>query len=318
MIFVKRQIEALIAAGVDGHIFWLASRTSIAMILSELRRLRREIARLKPDVMHAQYGTITAAIAVIASRRPVVVTFRGSDLNPAPEKGWVRCTIGRLVSQVAAFRAAHVICVSRALASRLWVRSGKVSVIPSGIDTRMFRPQCRELARNITGWGAEELVVLFNGGGRKVKRPDLARAAVATAKAECGPIRLVEMDGQTDPDKVPTLMNAADCLLLTSDYEGSPNVVKEAIACGLPVVTRDVGDVRELLCRVNPSFITDKSSQGIAAGLLAALSNPCRSNGPSSVKAFCTHEVTRRICAVYAECVGSRNRTSGHRGNPSD
>ena len=87
----------------------------------------------------------------------------------------------------------------------------------------------------------------------------------------CGPVRLVELDGKQPPDLMPTMMNAADCLILTSDHEGSPNVVKEAIACGLPVVTRDVGDVRQRLANVRPSTVAGDTAEDLGHALAEIL-----------------------------------------------
>ena len=299
MIFVERQIDSLLAAGVEGRTFHLESRTSPSVLLREWRRLRAEIREFRPDIIHAQYGTVTAFLCVLATRLPIVVTFRGSDLNPDPAKGRLRCSLGRFMSQVAAWRAARIICVSEQLVDRLWWGKSKVTIVPSGIDSRVFCPQPREAARGKLGWPAGERIVLFNGSHRPLKRPDLARAAVEVARGKCGHVRLVELDGAQPPELVPAMMNAADCLVLTSDQEGSPNIVKEAIACGLPVVSRDVGDVRQRLALVSPSKVTGDTPRELGEALAELLRSPVRSNGPSIVAEFSMDSIAARIIAVY-------------------
>jgi teichuronic acid biosynthesis glycosyltransferase TuaC len=94
-------------------------------------------------------------------------------------------------------------------------------------------------------------------------------------------------------------MNAADCLLLTSDYEGSPTVIKEALACGLPIVSVDVGDVRDRLKGVSPSRIVGRDPVEIAAALESVLSLGERSNGPSLVSEVSDKKIAWKIRSVY-------------------
>src|SRR5437016_3113928 len=124
-IYIERQIESLLAAGVEGRTFHLRSRTAPGVMFREWRRLRTEVREFQPEVIHAQYGTATAFIAALAARGPLVVTFRGSDLNPNPEKSCLRCFLGRVMSQAAALRATSIICVSEQLVGRLWWGKGK-------------------------------------------------------------------------------------------------------------------------------------------------------------------------------------------------
>ncbi len=314
MIFVERQIESLARSGIAGRTYHLQSRTSPDLMFRELRRLRAEIDEFQPDLVHAQYGTATAFLCVVATWLPLVVTFRGSDLNPDPEKSRLRCFLGRSMSQVSAFRARRVICVSEQLAKRLWWGRRKTTIIPSGIDTRVFCPRPRDEARAALGWNSTERIVFFNGSHRPLKRPDLARAAVAVARGKCGPIRLVELDGAQPPDRVPLMMNAADCLILTSDHEGSPNVVKEAIACGLPVVSRDVGDVRQRLAKVQPSQVVGDTPEELSRALVEILAQRERSNGPEFAREFSLESIAQQIVALYENALGRLRATDRNAG----
>jgi teichuronic acid biosynthesis glycosyltransferase TuaC len=306
MIFIERQIDSLLAAGVVGETFHLENRTSPLVMFRELQQLRAEIRKFQPQIVHAQYGTATAFLCLLASRRPLVVSFRGSDLNPNQYKGPLRCFLSRLLSQVAARGARRIICVSAQLIDRLWWGKAKAQVIPSGIDTKMFCPRSRDAARATLAWDPHERIVLFNGSNRSLKRPDLARAAVAAASLRCGPVRLVELDGAQAPEVIPVMMNAADCLILTSDYEGSPNVVKEAIASGLPVVSRDIGDVRQWLARVEPSRLAGDTAEELGKALAEILTDGRRSNGPLVAGDFSSEVVAQNIIAVYEAVVGGQ------------
>jgi glycosyltransferase involved in cell wall biosynthesis len=242
---------------------------------------------------------MTAFLAIVSTALPIIITYRGSDLNPNRSRGWLRKAVGTLLSQIAALRVARIICVSNQLKNKLWWRRDRVSVIPTGVDTTIFYPRCSHEARQQLGWGLEERVLLFNAGDPICKRLDLARAAVQIAESMCGRIRFVALDGNVPPGLIPSMMNAADCLLLTSDWERSPNVVKEAIACNLPVVSVDVGDVRERLHGVRPSKIVPRDATEIGRGVAEMLRLGQRSNGGESMNDLSSEVISQRVVSVY-------------------
>lgn len=299
MIHVTRQVASLEAAGVTCHAFRVVSRTSPSVILREWRRLRREIRAFQPQIVHAHYGTVTAFLAIVSTNLPVIITYRGSDLNPNRGRGWLREVVGVLLSQIAALRAARIICVSNQLKDKLWWRRNRVSIIPTGVDMTLFYPCDLQEARRELGWGPTERVVLFNAGDPLCKRLDLAQAAVQFAESLCGKIRFAVLGGNVPPNLIPLMMSAADCLLLTSDWEGSPNVVKEALACNLPVVSVDVGDVRERLEGVWPSFIVPRDAREIGKAICEVLRRRQRSNGRESEKDLSSEAVSQRIVSIY-------------------
>jgi teichuronic acid biosynthesis glycosyltransferase TuaC len=304
-IFVERQIASLENAGVVCQSFMLASRSSPRALLVAWHQLPKAIRSFQPHLVHAHYGTMTAFLTILSTTLPVIITYRGSDLNPNRDQGWLRRAMGLLLSQIAALRAARIICVSNHLKDRLWWRRGRVSVIPSGVDTTIFYPRCRNEVRAELGWGRDERVVLFNAAPPLSKRLDLARSAVEVAQSLCGAIRFVVLDGTIPPDLIPILMNAADCLLLTSDWEGSPNVVKEALACNLPVISVDVGDVRERLLGVQPSLIVSRDAQEIGKGLAGVLKQSQRSNGRQLISHLSSEAIASRIVSAYRTALGS-------------
>lgn len=300
MIFVKRQVAWLQGAGIQCESFLLASRTSPRLLFREWKRLRRAIEEFQPDFVHAQFGTMTSFLTVLSTARPVIISFRGGDLNPYKSRFQLRQRVGRLLSQLSSVRATRIICVSTQVKERLWWGKDRVTVIPSGVDTAIFRPRPREAARHDLGWEQNERVVLFNAGTDPVsKRLDLAISAVEEARAACGEIRLHVLDGKVSPGLIPVVMNAADCLLLTSDWEGSPNVVKEAMACNLPVVAVDVGDVRERLAWVEPSRIVTRESRDIARGIAEILELGKRSDGCRAIGELTVEVISSRLASVY-------------------
>jgi len=307
MIFASRQAESLAREGIVADLFYLSSRTSPRRLIAEFLRFRSELARLRPAVIHAHFGTVTGLFAALASGcLPLVITYRGSDLNPPPAcYGWrakLRARYGLLFSQVAALRAQRIVCVSRQLRDRLWWRRGAVTILPTGVDAEIFYPETRALARRRLGWSDAERVVLFNAGhDARVKRLELAQAAVVEARRQLPALRLEILDGSVCPAVVPALMNAADCLLLTSVSEGSPTVVQEALACGLPIVSVAVGDVVERLEGVRDSAVVAPDPAVLGRALARMVEPPRRSDGRRKIPEFGAPRIALALREIYRE-----------------
>jgi teichuronic acid biosynthesis glycosyltransferase TuaC len=306
MVFARRQAAALMRAGAQVDTFYLSSRTSPARLAAEFWRFRAWLRSTRPNVVHAHFGTVTSLFAALASgTTPLVITYRGSDLNPTPGGNQLRAALGRLFSQMAALRARRIVCVSRQLRERLWWRRGSVTVLPSGVDPGVFRPQSRIAARAALGWLPQERVILFNAGhDPRNKRLDLAKAAVEIAAQQLEHVRLEILVGQTDPELIPLAMNAADCLLVTSDAEGSPTVVQEALASNLPIVGVAVGDIPERIAGVRHALIAEREPTALGAALVEILRTPVRSNGRDHVLEFSSLRIAQELCRLYREIDG--------------
>ena len=162
----------------------------------------------------------------------------------------------------------------------------------------------RAVARGKLGWSQETRHVLFPAArDRPEKRFGLARAAVAEARASGVPIELHELDG-VGRDDVPLWLNGSDAVLLTSTHEGSPNVVKEALACDVPVVSVDVGDVSERVAGVDGCHIAAATPGDLASKLLLALSSQ-RPEARRAVEEIALPRIAERLQAIY-ETVAAR------------
>jgi glycosyltransferase involved in cell wall biosynthesis len=301
MAFSRLQIAALERQGVRVTKYFLESRTRPLQLLLALRQLHRIAAETRPDIIHAQYGTITAALSALVPV-PLVITFRGSDLNPDPAVSPLRSGLQKLLSHFASSKAARIVCVSERLkACLIWGRA-RTHILPSGVDVHVFKPAPQSEARASLGWPPNERIVLFNAAGPPaVKRMDRAEAAIAIAGEAVPALRLVTMRGGYTHEEVCCLMNAADCLLLTSEWEGSPTVVQEALACNLPVVSVDVGDVPERLAGIVPSAVTAAMPAQIADGLVRVLQEPRRSNGAASAAEISHDALAAKLIHIYRE-----------------
>jgi glycosyltransferase involved in cell wall biosynthesis len=301
MVFARRQMVSLEQRGVNVRNFFLSSRTSLGVLLGEMGRFRDAVQQFDPHIIHAHYGTVTSLFCAAATSRPLIISFRGSDLNPTSDIGKMRSLVGRFFSQISAVRASHIICVSQELKSRLWLRTGRTSIIFDGVDLSLFKPMQRDEARRKLGWNQESKFIFFNLGGRPAgKRLYLAESAIEHARRTIPDIELVPVS-KVDPERIPLYMNACDCLLLTSDWEGSPTVVKEALACNLPVVSVDVGDVKELVKGVQPSWVGPADAEAIGSALVGILQTRTRSNGHTRAGEMSERNTTSRVLALYRE-----------------
>ncbi|MGA9403222.1 MAG: glycosyltransferase [Haladaptatus sp.] len=237
------------------------------------------------DLVHANYG-LTAPMALAQVRLPVVLSLWGSDL--LGEYGWL--------SKFCARHCDAVIVMSEGMAAEL---DSPCHVIPHGIDLERFSPQPTGEARDAVGWSRNAKHVLFPYPPmREVKDfPRAERVVTAAAKQVDGPVELQSVYG-VPHDEMASYYNAADVLLLPSKSEGSPNSVKEAMACNLPVVTTDVGDVEDRLADVSPSHVC-RSDDELVDGLVDVLSSPRPSNGRENVRDVGLERMGDRIRAVY-------------------
>lgn len=300
MPFIERQIASLRRLGIDVRTFCLESRTGWRDLLRAARAFRRTVEEVRPHIVHAHYGTMTAFFAAITSCAPLVITFRGSDLNMARDVSGLRARAGYWLSQLAALRACRIVCVSPQLRDRLLWRRDRVSILTDGIDLELFVPLDRTLARRRLGLREDARIALFHYGSRpKLKGLDLFRAAIAVAESQIGAIDALELSGQVAPEQMPLYVSAADCVVVASLREGSPNMVKEAMACNVPVASVDVGDVRERLRDVWPSAVVPRDSIALGGAIAQFLKRPTHSNGRQRVLDCSEAAVAEAIHGIY-------------------
>ncbi len=176
---------------------------------------------------------------------------------------------------------------------------GGVFVIPTGVDFELFRPIARAEARAVLGWDPERYYIVFaNDPAIPLKGFRLAQAAVEHLQAKGVPIELVVANGLAQTQLV-QYMNASNALVLPSLCEGSPCVVKEAMACNIPVVATDVGDVAEVISRTQGCSVCSQDPVDLAAGIERALQHAGPTTGRADIAHLEMSVIAERVIAVY-------------------
>lgn len=298
--FYNQQVQALREQEVECATLAVPGREERTDTRSPIDYLRFWVQALREmddeyDIVHANYGLV-APMALSQRQLPVVLTLWGTDLyGPFGP-----------VSKACARLCDDVIVMSDRMNDDIGT---DCAVIPHGVDLERFQPEPTDQARAQVGWEEDAYHVLFPyRPGREVKNYPLAERVVEAVDDELDrPVTLEAVCG-VPQSEFTTYMNAADCLLMTSKREGSPNVVKEAMACELPVVSTDVGDVRERLTDVTPSAVRS-SETGLADALTDVLTSERRSNGRDEVRDISLDRMGERILAVYEDVLSKQSST---------
>jgi glycosyltransferase involved in cell wall biosynthesis len=298
--FVKEQMEALQKAGHTVFPFTVNGHGPLGY-LSNLWPLKVTIRKFEPDIIHAHYG-LCGLFSTLQHQVPVVVTYHGSDINS-------RCI--RPLSRLAMRRAAFNIFVSETLQNtalhsynQTIKQSNNQAVLPCGVDLDRFAPIPREDARKKLGLLPEGHYVLFSGAfDNEIKNAPLAQASCALLPDTT----LLELRNRSR-EEVALLMNAADVLLVTSRHEGSPQVVKEALACNLPVVSTDVGDIATLLSSTQGGSIAEATPQALATAMEPFLDAPHRTQARENMGPYGNTLIASQLCTIYNQTI-THNRS---------
>jgi teichuronic acid biosynthesis glycosyltransferase TuaC len=284
--FIYDQVEAIKELNNDIQFrYFFIRQKGISGYLNEFRRLRKSIQEDPCDLIHAHFG-LAAFLAALQRKEPVIATFHGSDINNAKT---------RLISALVNILARASIFVSEGLRKKSCAAL-RSFVIPCGVDLSLFFPRDRTVCRQELGLDPEKKYVLFASHfDNPVKNYKLLEEALKQWDG-VKPI-VLELKNRARAE-VPVLMNAADVCVLTSFSEGSPQFIKEALACNRPVVATNVGDISELLSGVENCRITTFEPENVKQSL-KLLINKNQSNGREFLSRFDHHHTAEAVIQVY-------------------
>ena len=293
--FITEQVDALKQLGVVCRYFGI-NKKGIWGYLKHIRGFQHAIQDFRPDVIHAHYG-LSGLFANAQRKIPVVTTYHGTDINDK--------RLLRLSKWSIRFSAFNVF-VSPEIVRLAKPPHDRYALVPCGINLNDYPQMDKNQARESLGWESNRHFILFSGAfDNPIKNAPLAQSAVNHLENTS----LVELKGYSR-SQVAKLMNAADALIMTSFSEGSPQVIKEALACGCPIVSVDVGDVAEVISDIDGCYLAQRDPQDIASKLKQALSKKNRTSGRDRIleKGLDNQIIARKILSVYERILDIRKR----------
>ncbi|RJP46167.1 MAG: glycosyltransferase [Desulfobacteraceae bacterium] len=289
--FIHDQVNAVkrIAPQINFDFFFIKGKGTAGYLKSGLT-LRQKIRQIPFDCLHAHFS-LSAFLANFQRRIPVIVTFHGSDINFHQN---------RFLSLAVELFSRRTIYVSERLRKNaIYASARNSSIIPCGVDFNLFRPLSQTQARASLNLDPAKTYILFSSSSDvKVKNYPLARDALARLNKPN--ITLLELKGFRR-EEVALLLCAVDAALMTSFSEGSPQFIKEAMACNCPIVTTDVGDVREVIQDTPGCYITSFDPLDVAEGIRKALAFGSRTNGRAKIRHLDNAVIAEKIVQIYRD-----------------
>jgi teichuronic acid biosynthesis glycosyltransferase TuaC len=255
---IKNQSDSLRNEGVNINNYIIKGK-GIRGYLRNIPKIRRAYYAGGYDLVHAHY-LMSAVAASLAGRYPLVVSLMGSDIHTS--------AIFRIIARIF-YMLRWNLTIVKTIEMKRRLGFENVTVLPNGVDVNIFRPIPVQDAREKTGFNKSRKSVVFGGDPkREEKNFDLAFRAIKCMKRN--DIDLVPLTN-IPFSEVPFYLNSADVLLLTSKYEGGVNIIKEAMACNVPIVSTNVGDVQWITDNVEGCYITTFNYKDVADKLKLAL-----------------------------------------------
>lgn len=290
--FVTEQGESLKNCIVDGVPCVVEFFLIKGNYIKAVKTLKLKIREFNPDIVHAHFG-LSAITAELQSLCPVVTTFHNGEIL-----NWKVNFITSLFS----LRAKHVVYVAEHIRQKALFVNKNSTILPCGVCLDDCKVTSYDEARKMLGFDANTKYVLFGGAFSNTrKNVALLRDAVESPLIhENFKVEILEMKGLTREECV-LRMCACDAFALPSKAEGSPQALKEAMACGCPCIATDIADVSFLLDGVRNSYVTGFDAQEIAVGLKRMFDSGERTDGRRRIieLGYTNESVAEKLMYIY-------------------
>jgi len=259
---------------------------------------------VKYDIIHAYFGT-AGFIANLQRNTPVVTTFCGSDLLGVINNDYKYNKLKSLIFKFSSILAYKLSVFTTTLSKKLEHNlpdNKKNQIIPLGVDINHFKPYSLESAREALGWKSDEIYVLFpSEKNRPIKRYFIAKKIIQNIETDFR-LNLISLDESNLYPRLPLIMSASNLLIFVSKHEGSPNVIREALSCNLPIFSFDVGDVKEQVENVTFCHCVDQDDINNMQSLISNFlkENPfVRSNGRNKMINYQWSKHVSKLVGLY-------------------
>lgn len=301
--FIKSQGESLKKNGVELDYYSVKGK-GFGGYISNISNLRKKIKEYDPDVIHTHYS-LSGWVSLFANLgKPMVLSLMGSDTYGSVDKeGKVTffSLFMRFQVYLIQFFFSTIIVKSENLRKTLWKQQG-IHVIPNGVDFELFKPLDKKKCRLELNLPLEKKIILFIANTKNLgKNFNLLQKAMAKIPLEnieiCTPFPI-------EPHIVPLYYNACDVLVFPSFKEGSPNVIKEALACNTKIVATDCGDIVERTKGLQNVFISDYDENDLAIKIERMLELNISINSREKIRGQLEeNQIAKHIIKIYSEII---------------
>lgn len=291
---VNKQGESLMKQGVELNFFTIKGK-GLFGYLKNIPKLRKAIKKYQPDLIHAHYSLCGYMVALSLSGRKIIVSLMGSDV--------LARGISRFIIHLF-YKISWSKCIVKTKGMKKQVGLKNILVLPNGVDMQMFKHMPQNEAIKRLNWNPSNKHILFAANpSRPEKNFPLAEKALEHIKEKFKNVELHVLK-DVSHEQIPLLMNASDCILLTSLWEGSPNVVKEAMACSRPIVSTKVGDVEELLKDTPLTFSVPYNADKIAESIFEIFSSGNKMTiGREKIAHLSEEKVAEKLIQEYKKII---------------
>jgi glycosyltransferase involved in cell wall biosynthesis len=294
-IFVKEQVASLEKKNVDCKIIFIDALSGGKLeYLKKVNAIRK--AARSSDVVHCHHA-YSAFLTIFFARanKPVIASFLSSEKGET-ETIFRKFLYRQVIRQCAAF-------IDKSDPEIENSHHQKGYYLPNGVDMQFFQPAGKTEAQRQLGLlpGTYALFCASGSVYRPEKRYDLFRETLNILNKRHG-LDIKELIlSNIDRNLTPNYFNAAAFHLLTSDYEGSPNSIKEAMSCNLPVVSTNVGNVKSLMQDVKGCYVSPSGDPNDLAKLcLKALTRPASAGRSRLLEVGLGMDaVAEKLCDIY-------------------
>lgn len=292
---IRSQGQSIADLGIDVEYFGIRGKNAFGY-LKNIPKLRKVIREQQIEVIHAHY-LFSGIVGVLTfSKIPTILSLMGSDLAGSK--------VRRILARIFSFFWKSLIVKSEQMSS--WL-NGACLVIPNGVDLNKFRQLDRSYACAKVGFVTSVInIVFFSNPKRPEKNYGLAVDVIDSIKGDSNINFSVVYN--IDHSDIVYYLNACDILLLTSKWEGSPNIVKEAMACNTTVVATNVGDIPMLFANTEGYFTAEIEKESLRLALLKAINfkeSGSIATGRNRIieLGFDSISIANRIIKIYKEAL---------------